>query len=370
MQKKLIALAVAGLVSAPAFAQSNVTIYGVADAYVGSFSGDITNGAGNKDGARVNGVNSGGMSGSRIGFRGAEDLGNGLKAVFTFEQAINLDNASGIEGARQQFVGLAGGFGTVVAGRLQTPGYDWGAKYDPMGAAVFSPMGQLSDSRVMTISGREGLARVENALAYISPSFSGLVVKAAYAFGEQDGVDTTAPVTDEERQGVLGLSADYTNGPAAVGVVYHGLSNIAGIDGLDQDEWALGGSYDFGVVKAIASYQQSKLDSAAGDYKSKLWQVGASVPVGAAGAAHVAYAQLKGDDSGDKAKSWALAYTHSLSKRTNLYAAYIQVDFDENAQIESAATIPGVTGNYSFGGVRAEADEKYQGMVVGVRHTF
>ncbi|WP_353798708.1 porin [Thauera sp.] len=357
----MIALAVAGLVSAPAFAQSNVTVYGVADAYVGSFSGDVGG-----ESARVTGVNSGGMSGSRIGFRGAEDLGNGLKAVFTFEQAINLDNANGIEGARQQFVGLAGGFGTVVAGRLQTPGYDWGAKYDPMGAAVFSPMGQLSDARLMTISGREGLARVTNAVAYISPSFSGLVVKAAYSFGEQDGVPG-----DEERQGVLGLSADYTNGPLAVGVVYHGLSNIAGIDGLDQDEWALGGSYDFGVAKLIATYQQSKVEAdGADDYKDKLWSIGASVPVGAAGAAHVSYARAKGDDSGDKATSWALAYTHSLSKRTNLYAGYIQADFDDGAYIESAADLPGVTGDYSFGGVAAEAGEKYRGMVVGIRHTF
>ena len=82
MQKKLIALAVAGLVSAPVFAQSNIQIYGVADAYFkgGKFMGEDTMG-----------VDSGGLAGSRIGFRGEEDLGSGLKAVFVLEQGINID---------------------------------------------------------------------------------------------------------------------------------------------------------------------------------------------------------------------------------------------------------------------------------------
>ncbi len=122
MQKKLIALAIAGLVSAPAFAQSNVTIYGVADAYMGF---------GDHGANDMAAVSSGGLSGSRIGFRGAEDLGNGLKAVFTYEQGFDLDDSvnsdasQGLGGkARQSFVGLGGSFGTVSLGRQYAPGYD------------------------------------------------------------------------------------------------------------------------------------------------------------------------------------------------------------------------------------------------------
>src|SRR5574343_633103 len=108
MQKKIIALAVAALASSAAFAQSNVTIYGIADVGYFHMSAD-----GKKP---MNNVDSGGLAGSRIGFKGVEDLGNGLKALFTLEYALALDNNSGVgyadtpwssTVARQQFVGLS-----------------------------------------------------------------------------------------------------------------------------------------------------------------------------------------------------------------------------------------------------------------------
>ena len=132
MQKKLIALAVAGLVSAPVFAQSNVTIYGVADAYMGF---------GNHGGNDLAAVQSGGLSGSRLGFRGAEDLGNGLKAVFTLEQGVDISNgvASPSVGgdsvfSRQALVGLSGAFGTISLGRQYAPGFDF--QYDALLASL------------------------------------------------------------------------------------------------------------------------------------------------------------------------------------------------------------------------------------------
>ncbi|MBP6998627.1 MAG: porin, partial [Tepidiphilus sp.] len=148
MQKKLIALAVAGLVSAPVFAQSNIQIYGVADAYMkyGDFMGDD-----------AMGVDSGGLAGSRIGFRGEEDLGSGLKAVFVLEQGINIDSgkSTGMTGdddknnngdqtfTRQAYVGLKGNFGQVALGRQYAPGYFTG-EYDALLNASISPMSLLS----------------------------------------------------------------------------------------------------------------------------------------------------------------------------------------------------------------------------------
>ncbi len=140
MQKKIIALAIAGLASTAAFAQSNVTIYGIADVGVAQArsSGNLT----------ATTVRSGGLSTSRIGFKGVEDLGNGLKALFVLEYALDVDQNTGIGGAasrattgmgaagpaRQQLVGLTGGFGTVAAGRLQTTAFDWQGKYQTLRA--------------------------------------------------------------------------------------------------------------------------------------------------------------------------------------------------------------------------------------------
>ena len=104
MQKKLIALAVAGLVSVPAFAQSNVTIYGRMDA--GLFNQD------DDAGHAVTRVDSSGWTTSRLGFKGAESLGNGLQALFQVETTLVNDDETGLNGpGRDTFVGLGGGFG-------------------------------------------------------------------------------------------------------------------------------------------------------------------------------------------------------------------------------------------------------------------
>jgi hypothetical protein len=91
---------------------------------------------------KFSGIQSGLLSGSRLGFKGEEALGNGLKAIFTLEYSLNIDNNSGIGStgglnARQQFVGLAGGFGTVALGRQYSPGYQATANNDPAGGAAF-----------------------------------------------------------------------------------------------------------------------------------------------------------------------------------------------------------------------------------------
>src|SRR5574343_2044061 len=104
MQKKIIALAVAGLASTAAFAQTNVTVYGIADLSQGAVRATGENSAH----AGVTRLDS---NSSYIGFKGVEDLGNGLKAVFQFENNVSADTNSGLNGIRDSFVGLAGGFG-------------------------------------------------------------------------------------------------------------------------------------------------------------------------------------------------------------------------------------------------------------------
>ncbi len=358
MQKKLIALAIAGLVSAPVFAQSNVTIYGVADAYMGFGA------HGSNDMAAVQ---SGGLSGSRLGFRGAEDLGNGLKAVFTFEQGYKVDDGTGLGGnSRQSFVGLAGAFGAVTLGRQYAPGYDF--QYDALQSSpVLSPQAILSGEVGSSIDASNG-ARWNNSVAY-NGMFSGLKVRAIYSMADNentspDGVGGWADPSDDD---AMGLGLEYANGPLKVGAVYQVLqsaSNVVAAD--DQTEWLLGGSYNFGVATLALSYQDAESLGKVKNQDAKLWQVGVLVPVGAAGNVHLAYGEVKADNvigsDSAKSKSYTLAYTHALSKRTTAYTGYNRTDNDTGLDFGPVADL-------DKSGLR-NGGENSDLFVVGVRHTF
>jgi predicted porin len=372
MQKKLIALAVASLVSAPVFAQSNVTVYGIVDMAVGF--GDH----GDND---FRGIAAGNFSGNRLGFRGTEDLGNGLKAVFTLEYGLTPDVNSGIGNtgglnSRQTFVGLQGGFGTVSLGRQYSPGYF--ANYDAILGGIIGPQSELSVKSGMTITPNSP-ARWDNSIAYTG-SFSGLTVRAIYA---ADAVETAnSPANDDK----MGLGLDYSNGPLKVGAVYHLLRDASAGD--DQKEWLLGAQYDFGVLTLAGSYQRAD-DINASDDEAKVWQVGVIVPVGM-GNVHVAYGksdrectaraidatagalataqacsanntavQGESDDAG--AKMWTLAYTHALSKRTTAYAAYTRTTNDDDVRNFGLVSAPAAA---------TENDEDSNLFVVGMRHAF
>jgi len=352
MQKKIIALAVAGLVSGAAFAQSNVTIYGVADAYYGHLSA-----TGNQS---VNAINSGGLSGSRLGFRGNEDLGGGLKAVFEYELAFNLDNTgtsnaainstgagNGITGTRQSYVGLSSAtMGTVVLGRLQTPGYYIG-KFDALASSTISPQAILSGNLGATINpGNNG--RVNNAAAYISPTFGGFSAVAAYGFGEEN-------VQSAEEESVFGLGLNYAAGPFAISYVHHSIDNVganntaAGV-APDRRENMIGASYDLGMVKILGNWQDVKT----GNNDDSMWQLGAVAPIGK-GNLHFAYGKTSRDVNSSDAKSWTLAYTYGLSKRTTLYTGYNRTT---NDRLQTAGILAPTAGGSS------------KALVAGLRHTF
>ncbi|MHB1373019.1 MAG: porin [Thauera sp.] len=360
MQKKLIALAVAGLVSAPAFAQSNVTIYGVADAYMGFGS------HGDNDFA---GVESGGLSSSRLGFRGTEDLGNGLKAVFTLEQGFNISNGTGVGNAsRQAFVGLGGSFGTVSLGRQYAPGYDF--QYDVMASAPIGPQFILSTDAGMTITPNNG-ARWDNSVAY-NGSFSGLKVRAIYGMGnKEDSYKVGTKLMDPSDDDRFGLGVEYANGPLKVGAVYHYLTDPAEIAGAsdDQQEWLVGGSYNFGVLTLAGSYQEVEGIGNRKGVDADLWQIGVLVPVGAAGNVHLAYGEVDFDinamgvNESAKAKSYTLAYTHALSKRTTAYAGWNRTDNDNGLGLGLVDYIQ-PAGATTYGGDESDL------FFVGMRHTF
>jgi len=314
MQKKIIALAIAGLASTAAFAQSNVTIYGRMDlgaAYRAGNSGGV-NGIDDKYE-----IASGVGSGSRIGFKGVEDLGNGLKAVFQSEFGIGIDQtAAGTTSAtwtnRNSYVGLAGGFGTVVAGRLDGVRYGIFNTYDPFAG------GTIGNFTQMTLQ----VDRADNAIAYISPNFSGFGLVLAYS----SNIAGPEPIANDGAAQLHTIMGTYDNGPISARLDYEEV-----VTGLASKTWVAtaAGSYDFGVVKVSALLDQIKNKDAG--LKQQAWLIGAKAPVGKF--------TLKAAVGGVKDKivsdansiKWALGADYALSKRTYLYANYGQIKNDDGA---------------------------------------
>ena len=388
MQKKIIALAVAGLVSGVAFAQSNVTVYGVVDVgytYASSNTGLATGGKYKFSGLRDGTDN--GINGSRIGFKGEEALGNGLKAIFTSELRVQAVDGTQAGTMRQIFVGLSSDkVGTITAGRHYSAAGDVVGKNSSNDAVTIMPYNVFQGAAGQQIVSAGGNSRQSNSIKYVSPNWSGFTGRASYAFS--NNLKTTKldynPDASTTDNGRFAISGDYTNGPISVDLIYALTSNYYPTNnastvgqGSNINEWYLGGSYDFKVVKAYGSYQQLKNgnNDVAAITKSKLWQLGLSAPVGTAGKASIEYSKVDFNQDNNKGalneqnggnSGWGIGYTHNLSKRTALYAFASQLKFDAN-------TAQSATGTPEAGGATAgvaTAGEKTTALSFGVRHSF
>jgi predicted porin len=321
MKKSLVALAVLGGLAAAASAQTNVTIYGVADVGISrSDNGTLKNTT----------LDSGIQSGSRIGFRGTEDLGGGLSAIFTLENGFNIDNGtlgqSGRLFGRQAFVGLSGGFGALKFGRQYNPIRPVVETVDPFGLGLAG-----NAANVFNVYGD----RADNTVNYATPNLGGFSGQLAYSFGEVAGSTSTG------RQ--LGLSAGYASGPVFASLAYHNqnLATAAGADNGTSKTTLLAGTYDFGIAKAHLAYAWNKGNTAAGvdNIDTRDLLVGATVPVGGAGAVLASYQRKNDKLTSDRDSNvWALGYTHNLSKRTNLYTSYARFRNDVLATLGGAAS--------------------------------
>ncbi|CAM3511168.1 porin [Polaromonas hydrogenivorans] len=341
MKKSLIALAVLAA-SGAAMAQSSVTLYGIADAFVGSKEISSVNAAGVITKQRQTVVDSSGLNGSRWGLKGSEDLGGGLKALFVLESGLNIDTGAAASGTslfnRQAFVGLDSSFGTVSLGR-QYSAYDSvrgtflsaqgnSTSFDATNSATINtalltglPNTATPAQRLASLNsygGRVGAwtgyqTRIDNSIRYATPNISGFQAAVVYGLGENK-----TPTTDATKNASVSLT--YANGPIGVGVTHAD-------DELIQDfhvkNTAIGGYYDFGVAKAFLAYNQAKITGLA---KQKEWAVGVRAPLGATTLV-AQYAQSKGDDLG-KSTSVALEGQYSLSKRTTAYAAFNRTKVD------------------------------------------
>jgi predicted porin len=319
MQKKLIALAVAAAFSAPAFA--DVTMYGIVDAAVANVSASGTE----SDLLAV----SGGLSTSRLGAKAAEDLDNGMKAVVVLEYALDTQTSSSIGNARQEMLAIAGGFGTFATGYLQTTGYDWAGKFDPTSGSSVSPLQNVTKNSFL-IGAAALAARAPRALAYISPDMGGVTVAVNYTTSFDNALGNlglpSGSVTGLKTTAYL-VSATYTGvEKLVVGGVYAAANNDS-TGAADGDEYALGASYDLGMVKLMGTFQSQKVDGAAGSDDAMSFT--AVAPVGP-GAVVATYAKNTMDSTSatasDNASGYTVAWLQGLSKTTTFYAAVSKMD--------------------------------------------
>ena len=341
--KKFALLAVLAGISATAAAQSNVTLFGVLDEaarYVKN--GDLKQ----KSLATMNNTN------SRIGVRGVEDLGDGLKAGFWLETGLNPDNGTTSDASRfwnrRSTVSLLGNFGEIRLGRDFTPTYTGYTDYDPFGDNGVGASSKF-DSSLGTA--RDTGTRADNQIAYFLPSnLGGVYGRFSVAAGEGTA-----------GKKYFGGRVGYAAGPLDVSASY-GQTTVAPVAGEDKFKTAdLGASYDFGVVKAMGYYTQSKFI----DQKIATYSLGVIVPVGVgqlkaaythANASGVTTANVNVD--ANDADQFAVGYVYNLSKRTAVYgtAAYVK---NKGAAAFAVASAPGLV-----------AGGKSTGVEAGIRHSF
>jgi predicted porin len=352
MNKSLVALALAGAFASAAQAQS-IEMYGIVDMGFVQESGGPTGAIASPSIPKgtINKLTSGAQSGTRLGFKGTEDLGGGMKALFVLETGIAADkggfNQGNLAFARQSFVGLQSDMGTVTMGRQYTPYFLTMLVGDPFAA------GMAGAAQNMLMPGSN--IRMDNAVKYTSPMFAGgFSGEAAYGFGEQ------ADSLVRSRQ--LGAYINYSGAPVNVRLGYLRKNTDVSTSATKNDEisnWILAANWDIKVAKlfaAVTNNDEAIYTPIRPLRKSKDYLIGVQVPFNK----HTfiaSYIYKDGSEgmTGD-ANQLALGYTYTMSKRTNLYAAWGRINNGTNSFL--------TVGNNSEPGYGDKA------LNLGIRHIF
>lgn len=326
MKKSLIALAVLGL-SGAAMAQSSVTLYGVADAGIAKIKSGGSDSSNKTEFSSHSTMNNGN---SRVGLRGVEDLGGGLKAGFQFETGIDLDNgaADGTFWARQANVWLGGNWGTLKLGRQFTPSY--------LATGVYELTGTANYSAVTNTYNIAGIGfRADSALAYVTPDMGGFSAAVAYV----TKTDLSASIAGASKA-AYDLALMYNNGPIAAAA----SANKVG-DG--KTNYQVGAKYSFSNFALAASYTSSSNASPLVKNSSGNWipnaafkavrrgfSLGGAANFGAFSLALDVTRDTKNESEpgikGKKYTNGVVEAKYALSKRTFVYGAYLRLDGDNN----------------------------------------
>ena len=376
MKKSLIALALMGAFSGAAFAQSNVTLYGILD--VNYMWQELPTVVGTGAAARVSqesvdGINSGHQSGNRWGLRGSEALGSGMSAIFAIEGGFDLDRGTLGQGGRlwgrQAWLGLSGNLGSVVAGRLATFSSGTGS-FDMIGRIDPFLTGFGLASAGNTFFSMNAL-RADNTIAYVSPTWAGFKGGIGYSFN----VNGPENVDSNLDNSAIIAGANWTSGPFFAAITYDVVdvaSSAAAPNPQDQKHLQIGGTWDIATFRLHAGWaKQDNVQAittatggsgaflglpAGASFDSDSWLLGVTWKVTSAFNVLASYQALDADGqniAGTRFEPdfniWSVGATYNLSRRTNLYTSYASRDADG-----------ALIGN-SFNGTQ---------FAVGVRHLF
>jgi predicted porin len=368
MNKKLVALAVAGVLSAPLAAQAqtaNVTLYGRLNLTLEMVQLDSA--ASGVSDTWVYRVSS---NSSRLGVRGTESLGGGLNAIFQLESSVSGDAGGGTLAGRETFVGLQGGWGTVKIGNFLAP-------YDDI-HPIFGNVPTLTTSILSTAAvwaqgpsskAQGGFdARLGNSIRYDSPNIAGFTgsIQASTSENTIHGM-------------VYSLGGFYNAGPLQAGIAYERNQDARG-DGITDDAISIAGAYNFGIVRVAGVYERLNYDAGGGDLKRDFYAVSATANLGpgqlyafwghgndgkgsAADGTTVGGLVKGGDTSVDQ---YEISYTYPLSKRTLTYVGYVRIDNDSGARY--TFNINPINQSATTGGLAVSG--KPQGVVAGIVHFF
>jgi predicted porin len=340
MKKLLIATAALAMVAGTAQAQSSVTVYGIMDVNYNSTD--------SKDSGRATAQGESALATSRIGFKGTEDLGGGLKAEFQLESKLtpSASTAASQTFGREQWVGLSSAtLGSVrmgVTDVTSSQGFD----------SSVSQLGDLGNT-----AGDVGADKAKT-IRYTTPTISGFTAEVGYS----NAAATTDATTDVTNGTITSAAVKYEAGNVGL---YAGKTTAKISATYNQDDTFYGAKYDFGfasvgigqrVVNAISSTE----DGSKGDLKSTMFSVAAPVPMLGSGVkAHLGY--IKADsEKADRTvttaatdaigvadnKKTTLALTKAFSKRTTGYVAYINTNYDDASVKDTKANIVGI--NHTF----------------------
>jgi len=367
MKKSLLALAVAGAFSGAAFAQSSVTLFGIVDT-------GITYGTADQNGHILRMTNSG-LNSSRIGVRGSEDLGGGLKANFWMEASVNTDDGSGVGtstnnqvagtnlsllGAqglafnRRMFVGLSGGWGEFRMGRNYTPIFLQTTSNDPFGTNGVGDTKSYALAGIVTTNSPQTTVRASNMAEYLTPpGIGGVYAHAVYALGE----NASNSVNPDDGK-VWGARLGYAGGPVDISIAYNKLELANSASAGALDDYGIGGTFTFGAFKPMFLYTHHKLNFTTSPPERTDWLLGLVMTFGATDI-RMSYNKYDIKNTSNDAQQFALGAVYNLSRRTAFYATYAYMD-----------NMGQGTGFTTGGRLTTQPGGNTAGYEMGIRHSF
>ena len=291
-----------------------------------------------------------------LGFKGSEDLGNGLKAIFSLDFQFDMANRNPHKGDttvtyqyvtpnsavttlytntgvvvtesitdRDQWVGLAGGFGKVRIGTISTGYKSHGAMIDPLYRTSLQGRDGGMQSAFHRGAGEEGQGRATNTVRWDSANYNGVSLVAHYTLDSDE--------TDGEDDNPYGVGLSYANGGALVFADY--VTNDGSHTSTEREGWKVGGKYDLGMFSVMGQYEDY---TNPGNDDETIWHVaGTASLLGFRGYLGLGFGE--DDTSGNEYTAWTLALMHDMSKRTMVYTGFNQVDCDLPGSLSACSNV-------------------------------